>query len=385
MLPRPNHLQSVEQLLEIFPVVGLIGPRQVGKTTLARQLVAGRTDVAAYLDLEDPADLARLAEPDLALRSLRGLVVLDEIQHKPEIFRLLRVLADRDPSPARFLVLGSASPDLLQQTSESLAGRIGYYELTGLRLDEIETGAADRLWLRGGFPRAYLSPDDASSFEWRRQFLRTFVSRDLPELGIGTSRETMRRFWTMLAHWHGQLWNASELGRSFGVADTTVRRYLDLLTSTFVVRQLQPWHENLRKRQVKSPKVYIGDSGILHALLDLPDRAAVESHPKLGASWEGFALENVVSLLGALPEEAHFWATHQGAELDLLIVRGSKRRGFEFKRTTRPIATRSMRFTIKSLGLERLDVIHAGADVFPLAHDIRAVPLTRIEEELEKL
>lgn len=385
MLERRRDLTRVEALLGQFQVVALIGPRQVGKTTLARELARRRDDLAAFFDLENPVDLRRLEEPVLALEHLEGLVVLDEIHHRPELFPFLRVLADRDPLPARFLVLGSASPDLLRQTSESLAGRIAYHQLTGLGLDEVGEEAIERLWLRGGFPRAFLAPHDEASFEWRRQFVRTFLTRDLPDLGPRIPANTLHRFWTMLAHWHGQLWNGAEMARSLGVDEKTARSYLDVLSATFVVRQLQPWHENLRKRQVKSPKVYIGDAGVLHTLLDIHDRDELERHPKIGASWEGFAIDVLVAHLGAEPSEAYFWATHQGAELDLLIVRGSKRRGFEIKRTAAPRRSRSMSIAMQDLGLDSLDVIHAGSELFPLTQSVRAVPLAGIREEIEPL
>ena len=385
MLPRIRHLARIEALLRQFQVVGLIGPRQVGKTTLAREIARRRDDLSDYFDLEDPVDRRRLDEAVLSLEPLTGLVIIDEIQHRPDLFPYLRVLADRDPLPARFLVLGSASPDLLKQSSESLAGRIAYHELTGLALDEVGGSSLDRLWSRGGFPRAFVADNDEQSFEWRRQFVRTYVSRDLSELGSRIPGNTMHRFWTMLAHWHGQLWNGAELARSFGVNQTTVRRYLDLLTSTFVVRQLQPWHENLSKRQVRSPKVYVGDSGVLHALLDIHDRAELERHPKLGASWEGLAIEMLLAHLGADSQEAYFWATHQGAELDLLIVRGTKRRGFEIKRTAAPRRTRSMQVAMQDLQLDNLDVIHAGSETFALSDSIRAVPLAGIAEKIGPL
>lgn len=378
MLRRPRHLRAVRGLLRRHPVVAILGARQVGKTTLARsvcRLERGRT---VWFDLEDPADLGRLGEPMLALRGARGLVVIDEVQRRPDLFPVLRVLADRPGRPARFLVLGSASPELLRQSSESLAGRIAFHQLTPFALEEAGSARWAGLWLRGGFPRSFLARSDAASAEWRRGFVRTFLERDLPQLGISIPAETMRRFWTMLAHYHAQSWNASEFGRAFGVADTTVRRYLDALTSTFVVRQIQPWHENLGKRQVKSPKVYVGDGGLLHVLLGLETLADLEGHPKVGASWEGFALEQVVHALGARSEECFFWATHGGAELDLLWLRGSRRRGFEFKRTEAPSVTPSMRIALKDLRLDRLDVIHAGAQTFPLAERIRAVALPRL-------
>lgn len=382
MIERLAHLRHVNDLLRAFPVVALVGARQVGKTTLARQLAATRKDPLAHFDLEDPDDRHRLADPSLALRELRGLVILDEVQHAPELFSLLRVLADRKPLPARFLVLGSASGDLLRQTSESLAGRIAYHQLDGLALDEVGANRLSRLWLFGGLPRSFLAGSPAASFEWRRQFIRTFLERDLPQLGSTVSSVTLRRFWQMLAHYHGQTWNASEFARSFGVADTTVRRYLDLLTATFVVRQLPAWSENIGKRQVKAPKVYLADSGLLHSLLGIETAHQLEGHPKVGASWEGFALTAVVQRLAARAEECFCWATHTGAALDLLVIRGRERLGFEFKRASAVSATRSMHVALHDLHLSRLDVVHAGRDSYPIGRKLRAVAVSRLLRDL---
>ncbi|HZF11998.1 MAG TPA: ATP-binding protein [Thermoanaerobaculia bacterium] len=384
-IQRSRHLDALEGLLERFPVVGILGARQVGKTTLARELAARRPDPTTFFDLEDPADLARLGEPMLALRDLRGLVVIDEVQRRPDLYPVLRVLADRPERPARFLVLGSASPERLRQTSESLAGRIFYHELGGFALDEVGAEARDRLWLRGGFPSSFLAESDATSAEWRRGFVRTFLERDLPQLGVAIAPDLLRRFWTMIAHYHGQVWNGAELARSLGVSQPTVRRYLDLLTSALVLRQLQPWFENLGKRQVKSPKVYIADSGLLHTLLNLETREDLEGHPKVGASWEGFALCEVLVRLGARPAESFFWATHAGAELDLLVVRGNRRLGFEFKLTDAPRLTPSMRTALEDLKLDRIDVVHAGEHTFPLGERVRAVGLGRVGEDVEAL
>lgn len=378
MIRRTRHARAVLGLLARHPVAAILGARQVGKTTLARGLRLDGKAPSAWFDLEDPAHLARLADPMLALRGLRGLVVIDEVQRLPSLFPVLRVLADRPGKPARFLLLGSAAPDLRRQGAESLAGRVAYHVLPPLGLEEVGTDRLDRLWLRGGFPRSFLSPSENASLEWRREFIAAFLERDLPQLGFGLPAQTMRRFWAMLAHYHGQVWNASEFARSFGVADTTARGYLDALCATFVVRQLQPWHENLAKRQVKSPKVYLTDSGLLHALLGIDRRPALEVHPRLGASWEGFALETVVRELDARPEECYFWATHAGAELDLLIVRGGRRWGFEFKRAEAPALTPSMRIALRDLRLDRLVVVHAGRETFPLAPRVRAIPLDRV-------
>jgi predicted AAA+ superfamily ATPase len=386
LVPRPRHTGTIKRLLEQFPVVGIVGARQVGKTTLARMVArdSGLGPVVTF-DLEDPRDQARLTDPMLALEPLEGLVILDEVQRIPQVFQVLRVLADRPESPARFLVLGSAGPDLLRQGSESLAGRIAYYQLPGLRLDEVPRERSDDLWMRGGFPRSFLADSDAASSLWRREFVRTFIERDLPQLGIGVAAETMRRFWTMLAHTHGQTLNASALGRSLAVSDATVRRYLDTLTSALVVRQLRPWHQNLRKRQVKAPKVYLADTGVLHTLLGLESAEEVQAHPQLGASWEWHAISNLMERLDARwDNDAFFWATHAGAEIDLVIIRGNQRLGFEVKRTSAPTVTPSMRIALEDLELERIDVLHAGKNTFPLADRIRAVPAHRIwaDEEI---
>lgn len=378
MIRRRREADALAGLLTRHPVAALLGARQVGKTTLAEQVRKRYRGPATTFDLERPEDLARLSDPMLSLGRLRGLVVLDEIQHRPDLFPVLRVLADRPRRPARFLVLGSASPPLLRQGSESLAGRIAFQVLQGLSLEDVGAGRLERLWVRGGFPRSTLALSAAASAEWRREFIATFLARDLPQLGITIPSATLRRFWSMVAHYHGQVWNSSEIAGSFGVSDTTVRGYLDLLCATFVVRLLQPWHENLAKRQVKSPKVYLADSGLLHSLLGLETLHDLEGHPKLGASWEGFALEQVVRTIGARPEECFFWATHAGAELDLLVVRGRHRRGFEFKRSDAPSVTPSMRIALADLRLDRLDVIHAGGHTFPLADRIRAVSLRRL-------
>jgi hypothetical protein len=316
---------------------------------------------------------------------LKGLVVVDEIQRRPDLFKVLRVLADRPRTPCRFLVLGSAAPELLKQSSETLAGRIAYHPLGGFSLEEVGWTSHEKLWRRGGLPRSFTARTEKSSFEWRREFLRTFVERDLPQLGVSVSSATMRRFWTMLAHYHGQIWNASEFARSFGVSDTTVRGYLDRLTSVLVVRQLLPWHANIAKRQVRSPKVYIADSGILHALLNLRTATDLESHPKGGASWEGFAIDQVTRRLGVDAAECFFWATHSGAELDLLVVRGKSRIGFEIKRTSAPTLTKSIRIAIEDLKLQRVDVIHAGEHTYPLDKRVRAVAISRLGKDLKPM
>lgn len=378
MIQRAIHITAVRQLLRQFPVVGLLGPRQIGKTTLAGQVARRMGGPVSRFDLERDADLAQLKDPELALGPLKGLIVLDEIQERPDLFRSLRVLADRPGRPARFLVLGSASPVLLQQASETLAGRIGYYELPGFGPREIGTRMVDRLWFRGGFPNSFLARTDAASREWLRQFTATFVERDVLRVEPGLPAATLKRFWAMLAHYHGQTWNGAEFARAFGVSESTVRRYLDALASTFVVRILPAWHENLGKRQVKAPKVYLADTGILHHLLGIPDPTGLAAHPKIGASWEGFGLVAAAAALGARPEECFYWATYAGAELDLLVVRGRERIGVEMKRTAAPQLTPSMHIAMKDLRLERLIVLHAGPSRFMMAPRISAIPLRQL-------
>jgi predicted AAA+ superfamily ATPase len=372
ILARADHFNRIRQLLRQYPVVALVGPRQIGKSTLAQQLAGPRPE--NYFDLEKPADVARLRDPFLALESLRGLVVIDEVQRRPDLFMSLRVLADRRPIRTRFLVLGSASPDLLQQSAESLAGRIRYYELPPLSLAETGVRRLGRLWLRGGFPASFVARTEILSADWRREFIRTFVTRDLPSLGIRVPPATMERFWAMLAHYHGQSWNGSEIGRSLAVADTTVRNYLDVLASNFVVTVLRPWHENLAKRQVKTPKVYVTDSGLLHSLLDVRDAVALERHPKVGASWEGFVAQQLFVHWKIDRSERYYWRTQGGAELDLLIVRGRERVGFEIKRTTAPTFTPSMRAAMEDLKLKQLWVLHGGDARYPLARRVDAIP-----------
>ncbi len=385
LVPRTSEVEAVRHLLRRSPVVAVLGARQVGKSTLARKVASHQRGPVHHFDLESPRVRPKFAEPMFLLEPLRGLVVLDEVQRVPEIFPVLRVLADRPDAPARFLVLGSASPDLLRQTSESLAGRIAFHDLQGFALDEVGPNRLDRLWIRGRFPMSFLAGSESDSLHWRRDYIRTFLERDLPGLGIPFPEETLRRFWTMLAHYHGQTWNASEFARAFGVADHTVRRYLDALTWTYVVEQRRPWTENVGKRVVKSPRVYLADTGILHALLNLPDREGVEGHPRVGASWESFAAAAVRRRLGARGDECYFWATHAGAELDLLVVRGIRRYGFEIKRTAEPRVTKSMRIAMEDLRLPELTVIHAGKDSFPMSKGIRAVALARVLEDLKPL
>jgi len=352
----------------------LAGPRQSGKTTLARQFVA--PDSANYFDLEHPLQRDRLAEPLTALTPLKGLVVIDEVQLAPELFRTLRVLVDRRPESGQYLLLGSASPRLLRQAGESLLGRIEVVEIGGFDIEETGVVHQGPLWLRGGYPRSYLAANDMDSFAWRLQAIQRYVDADLPQFGVQVTGPAMLRFWRMLAHCHGQVWNAADPARSLGLSEPTVRRYLDLLTQTYMVRQLQPWHENLGKRQVKAPKIYFRDSGYLHALMGVGQMPDLLSHPRCGASWEGFAVEQILRL--AEPDEAYFWATHGGAELDLLLMRGSRRIGVEIKRVDSPRVTPSMRIALRDLKLDALYVVYPGALRFGLDDRIEAVPLSAL-------
>ena len=375
MLARPYFLAQLEAALRRSPVTALLGPRQCGKTTLARQLAQERE--VTFFDLESLPDQRRLQNPELVLGALRGLVVLDEIQAMPALFSVLRVLVDRPENQTRFLILGSASPVLIKSVSESLAGRVEFVELGGF--DLLETGAEywQTLWRRGGFPRSFLADAEDDSLAWREGFIRTFLERDIPQLGIHIPPAALRRFWTMLAHYHGQTWNAAELSRSMSLSDKTVRSYLDILTGAFMVRQLQPWYENLGKRQIKSPKIYLRDTGLLHSLLDIPDQAGLWGHPKSGASWEGFALEQILRTLR--PAQAYYWATHGGAELDLLVSVQGKRYGFEIKLNESPAITASMRTAIEVLSLEQLWIVYPGTHAHPVDEKIALLPLTKIE------
>ena len=370
-------LSELERSFRVHPAVAILGPRQCGKTTLARQFAqaAARRGPVAFFDLEDPVDRERLRAPKSVLEPLDGLIVIDEVQRAPELFSVLRVLIDR-PKPARrrprFLLLGSASPQLLRQGSESLAGRLRFVELAPFQLGEVGAEKLRRLWSRGGFPRSFLARADRESLQWRQAFMETYLERDIPALGLQIPAASLRRFWLMLSHYHGQIFNASEIGRSLGAADTTVRRYLDILSGTFMVRQLPPWIENIAKRQVKSPKIYFRDSGVLHALWGAADERALLHHPKMGASWEGFALEEVARAHGASEREAYFWAAHSGAELDLLIVKDGRRMGFEIKFSDAPGVTASMRTALSDLKLDSLTVVYPGDRAFRLAPRIEA-------------
>ena len=371
MIPRPAVINRIERALAIHPIAALLGPRQCGKTTVARMIAEQRP--TTYFDLENPVDVRRLSAPLTVLQDLSGLIIIDEVQRRPDLFELLRVLADRPQNSAQFLLLGSASPQLVRGVSESLAGRIGFIDVSGFTFAEVDPAERDRLWVRGGFPRSFLAVDDSASMEWRQNFLRTFLERDIPQLGITIPAETLRRFWTMVAHYHGQTWNAAQFARSLGTSEVTARRYLDILAGAYMVRILPPWFENLGKRQVKAPKIYIRDSGILNALLQLGTLADLQSHPKLGASWEGFAAEQIIDLLGA--HDAYYWATHGGAELDMLVRVAGKSYGFEFKYADAPGTSRSMHVALNDLSLEHLWVVYPGHQEYALDSRISVIPI----------
>ncbi len=367
MIPRTQYLSDLKRALARNPVTLLVGPRQSGKTTLARQFL--REDSINYFDLENPTDLARLEEPLTALQSLNGLVVIDEVQQRPELFPVLRVLADRGH---KFLILGSASGQLLRQSSESLAGRIERITLSGFNLWELKQEDEAKLWLRGGLPLSYLAEDLADSYRWRQNFIQTLLERDFPQWGVRIPTTTLRRFWNMLAHYHGQTWNGSEIAGALSVSQSSTRRYLDLLTDAFMIRQLQPYHVNIAKRQVKSPKIYVRDSGLLHQLLGIENEKELLGHPKVGTSWEGFIIESALALVK--PEEAYFWGTHQGAEIDLLLLKKGRMWGIECKRTDTPRITPSIRIALKELSLEQVIVIYPGRTRFSLAENVEAIP-----------
>lgn len=373
---RSEFINEISQAFAVHPIVAILGPRQCGKTTLARQFIQSLGDKFPqrnYFDLENPTDLARLANSSLALENLTGLIVIDEIQKIPDLFPVLRVLIDRPNNSQQYLILGSASRQLIHQSSETLAGRIRYIELTPFSYPEVDH--LQTLWLRGGFPRSYLAADDEQSYLWREAYIQTFLEQDIPNLGIKIPAAQLRRFWMMLAHYHGNTLNASELGRSLSVNHKTVRNYIDILTGTFMIRELQPWFENISKRQVKSSKIYFRDSGIFHSLLGVGDFNALLRYPKLGASWEGLALEEVIRFEQLSPGSCYYWATQADAELDLLIFKNSKRQGFEFKYTDAPKITKSMKIAIQDLKLDQLTVIFPGKQEFPLAKNVRACGL----------
>lgn len=381
MIARNSLKIRLQRKLETIPVVALIGPRQCGKTTLAREFISPIS--VNYFDLEDPSSLARLDQPLTALQDLTGLVVIDEIQRRPELFPILRVLADRSPLPAHFLILGSASPELLHQSSESLAGRISIVTMSGFSLEEVGAQAQNMLWRRGAFPRSFIAADEETSLDWRKDFLRTFLERDIPQFGFNIPATGLFRFWSLLAHYHGQVWNAAQAARALNVSESTARRYVDLLQDLFMVRLLQPWYANLGKRQVKSPKIYIRDTGLLHALLGIRTEQELLLHPRNGASWEGFVIEEVIK--AASPDEAYFWGTHSGAELDLLLIKDGQRIGVECKRVDAPRLTPSMRAAPGDLKLSKLLVIYPGQKDYPLAENVRALPLARLAGSWDRL
>jgi uncharacterized protein len=374
MIERTRLKCQVQQALKRSRVVALIGPRQCGKTTLAQELIS--SDSPNYFDLEDPQSLARLDEPMTALRPLKGVVVIDEIQRRPDLFPVLRVLADRTPLPGRFLILGSTSSDFLRQSAESLAGRIETIEMKGFSLEEVGWKAQMRLWFRGGFPLSYLARNERDSEIWRKQFIQTFLERDLVQWGINIPAVTLLRFWTMLAHYHGQTWNAAEPARSLGVSEPTVRRYLDVLSGVFMIRQLFPWHANLKKRQVRAPKIYFRDTGLLHQLLGIRSEKELLMHPKFGASWEGHVIEEALHVLS--PDEAYYWATHNGAEIDLVMIKDGRMFGVECKRHDAPRLTPSMRIAIEDLRLERILVIYPGTRRYEMGDRTEAVPFEEV-------
>ena len=379
MIKRPGLIEDIKHRLERNPVVALLGSRQCGKTTLAH-MITGQHEKYEFFDLENPVHLSRLSAPMQALESLSGLVVIDEIQRKPELFELIRVLVDRPDNAAVFLVLGSASPDLVKGTSESLAGRVGFVDMSGFSIDEVGHDTVCMLWNRGGLPRSFLADDDHTSFSWRQNFIRTFLERDIPQLGISIPALTLRRFWTMIAHYHGQIWNGAEFARSLGTSEPSVRRYLDILCGAYMVRALQPWHENLKKRQVKSPKIYLRDTGLLHALLSIESYKDLQAHPKLGGSWEGFVIEHICRI--AWTRDIYFWATHTGAELDLLIFKKGQRYGFEVKYADAPKMTKSIRIAVNDLGLHHVFIVYPGHAPYDLDKNIHVIPMEKIDKAI---
>ncbi len=381
MINRKDLVRNVRLALRRSRVVALVGPRQCGKTTLAQQLLDA--DSPNYFDLEDPSSIPRLDEPMTALRGLKGLVVIDEVQRKPDLFTVLRVLADRRPLTARFLILGSASPELLRQSSESLAGRIETVAMSGFSIDEVGISFQARHWIRGGFPLSFLARTEADSFAWRKNFIQTFLERDIPQWGIGTPAIALLRFWTMLAHYHGQAWNAAEPARSLGVSEPTVRRYLDILSGVFMIRQLTPWHANLKKRQVKAPKIYLCDTGLLHQLLGIRSEKELLSHPKCGASWEGYVIEETIKAIE--PDEVYYWATHGGAEIDLVLIKNGRMLGVECKRMDAPRMTPSMRIAREELNLEQIAVVYPGKKRYAMSDGVAAVPFNAVVDGMKGL
>lgn len=376
-MQRTKYLDRIASAFKIHPIVALLGPRQCGKTTLARMYATNGQAIPEenYFDLEDTHDLARLQNPQMTLSALKGLVIIDEIQRIPELFQTLRVLVDKPNAQQHFLILGSASRELIRQSSESLTGRIFYIEVTPFSLPE--THHMKRLWLRGGFPRSYLADSEQASFVWRKSYIRTFIEHDIPNFGFAIAPQNLERFWMMLAHYHGQICHPTEIGKSLDISHKTSRHYLDIFTYTLMIRQLQPWFENISKRQVKSPKVYFRDTGILHTLMNIETEGNLVTNPKMGSSWEGFALEEIIRYHQASPSECYFWSTHSNAELDLLLFIKGKKIGFEFKYSESPQVTKSMKIAVHDLQLEKLFVIYPGIYQFQLEDRIEAVGLER--------
>jgi hypothetical protein len=377
-IKRTDEIKLLNERFKNNPVVAILGPRQCGKTTLARQFSDQWPKDVTFFDLENPRDLRRLEEPLLALENPEGLIVLDEIQRAPDLFPVLRVLADRPNKKTKFLILGSASRDLIRQSSESLAGRISYLEMGGFTLDLVGAAKIEKLWIRGAFPKSFLASSEAASYQWRQDFIATFLERDIPQLGSNIPAKSLGRFWQMLAHYHGQIFNASEIGKSLAVSDHTAQRYLDLLSGTFMVRQLRPWNYNTKKRIIKRPKIYFRDTGILHALFDLPAKKDVLLHPKLGASWEGFALEETIKALRLMENEIFFWGVHASAEIDLVFQKNGRLHGVEVKYAQAPGLTSSMRVAFEELALKHLWVIYPGREAYALNKDVTVIPLAEV-------
>lgn len=378
-IERPCYEKAILKGFRNHSAVALLGPRQCGKTTLSREYGESmKKGMVHYFDMENPLDLAKMENPMLTLAELKGLIIIDEIQRRPDLFPVLRVLIDKNEKTQKYLILGSASSELIRQSSETLAGRIKYIEVTPFIYDEAKD--MNKLWIRGGFPRSYLARTNEDSMDWRQSYISTFLEKDIPQFGINVGAETLRRFWTMLTAYHGNILNASEIGKSLGIAHTTVQHYLDILTGTFMIRQLRPWHANITKRQVKSPKIYFCDSGILHTLMRIESMESLKDSPKLGSSWEGFSLEQVIRKSNVRAEDCYFWSTYSGAELDLLIFQGEKRFGYEFKYADQPKLTKSMMIAKENLALDSLTVVHPGEGNFPLDVGVRAVGLKEVLE-----
>ena len=374
MINRPKYLEKLSTGIRRSPITALLGPRQCGKTTLARFFASDKN--AVYFDLESQPDLNRLQNPELVLSSLSGLVIIDEIQVLPQLFNVLRVVVDRPGNEAKFVILGSASPHIIKNVSETLAGRVEFIELNSFNLWDVGIECKEKLWIRGGFPPSFLAGSDEDSIAWREGFIKTFLERDIPQMGISIPSAAMRRFWTMLANYHGQIWNASDFARSMGLSDKTVRSYLDILTGTYMIRQLQPWYENIKKRQVKAPKIYLRDAGLLHNLLNLPDLHTLRAHPRIGASWEGFCIEQIVQVVE--PQQAYFWSTHSGPEIDLFFIHHSKRYGVEIKFSETPKITKSLLAAIHDLKLEHAWIVYPGKEQYPVHEKITVIPLKNI-------